>query len=313
MNSREHDGSSSDRTSWSGNKRTEPVREKFEETGSWNEGHWFAVGETLYQGETDFQSVQIVRSLDYGVLVVLDGHTQSAELDEYIYHEALVHPGLIACRNPKSVLVIGGGEGATLREVLRHPGIERVVMVDIDGKFVDLCRNMLPQWHRGAFDDPRVELVISDGKAYIEQTSETFDVLILDVVDAFDEGPATLLYSRAFYRAAKSRLHPDGMLIIQAMELAVGQSRDHGRVLNEIKPLFRHVRSYSCFIPSFWCEWGYIVASDSGNPGALRADEVDGVLAKRELAGVLRFYDGETHHRMFALPLDVRAELARNQ
>ena len=156
--------------------------------------------------------------------MVLDGHTQSAEFDEYIYHEALVHPGLTACRNPRSVLVIGGGEGATLREVLRHPGIERIVMVDIDAKFVDLCREMLPQWHRGAFDDPRVELVFSDGKAFIEQTSEIFDVVILDVVDAFDEGPATLLYTRAFYGAAKSRLRPDGILVIQAMELAVGQT-----------------------------------------------------------------------------------------
>ncbi len=294
---------------WSHTKPTVRPEAIFEETGSWDEGHWYKITETYYEGRTEFQTAAIYETSEYGTMLVLDGIVQSVEDDEYIYHECLTQPALTAHPKPNRVLVIGGGEGATIREVLRHPGIERVVMVDIDRELVEICKVHMPEWHQGAFDDPRVELVIGDGGRYVETTDEVFDVIILDVVDAFDDGPATELYTEQFYRLVSRRLASGGILVIQAMELCGLEYADHCRVLRELRPVFRYTRSYSVYVPSFWCEWGYIVASDEVDVAAVEPKEIDAVLMRRGIEAQLRFYDGAAHRRLFALPKDVRRAL----
>jgi spermidine synthase len=139
----------------------------YRETGTPYEFHSFAARSFLFTGRTAFQEVAILDTQEYGKMLVIDGRTQSAEEDEYIYHEALVHPAMLTHPEPRQVLIIGGGEGASLREVLRYRSVERVVMVDIDRELVELCQKWLPEWHQGAFQDPRVELVFADGKDYI--------------------------------------------------------------------------------------------------------------------------------------------------
>ncbi|MBF8299438.1 MAG: spermidine synthase, partial [Dehalococcoidia bacterium] len=119
-----------------------------------------------YAGKTAYQSVEIVETDPMGLTLVLNGTTQSAQMDEFIYHEALVHPALVACPEPRSVLIAGGGEGATLREVLRHNTVQRATMVDLDGELVDICRQHLPTWHQGAFDDSRATVVYADVLKY---------------------------------------------------------------------------------------------------------------------------------------------------
>lgn len=294
---------------WTHTKRETRPKTIFEETGAWAEGHWYEVTETLYEGHTDVQHVAIYETAEYGTMLVLDGIIQSVEEDEYIYHESLVHPALTAHPMPKRVLVIGGGEGATVREILRHPGIERVVMVDIDAELVEICKTRLRAWHQGAFDDPRVTLVIGDGGRYVETTDQMFDVIIIDVVDAFDDGPATDLYTERFYRLVRRRLASGGVLAVQAMELCGLEYTDHCRMLRELRPVFRYTRSYSVFVPSFWCEWGYVVASDEIDVAALEPADIDAVLTRRGVAAQLRCYDGATHRRIFTLPKDLRLAL----
>ncbi len=295
--------------SWSHNKLQVRPESIFEETGSWAEGHWYEVTGLIYEGRTAFQRVAIYDTAEYGAMLVLDGIIQSVEEDEYIYHECLVQPALTAHPRPRRVLVIGGGEGATIREVLRHPDVSRVVMVDIDGELVELCKTHMRPWHQGAFGDPRVQLVIGDGKRYVETANEMFDVILIDVVDAFDDGPAAALYGEEFYRLVRGRLASGGILAVQAMELCGTEHADHRRVLREMHPVFRYTRSYSVFIPSFWCEWGYIVASDEIDVAAVRPDEIDGVLVRRGVEAQLRFYDGGAHRRLFTLSKDVRRVL----
>jgi len=151
----------------------------FFETTTPVEGHMHAIVRTLIQAQTKFQQVEIMETASYGKCLVLDGRIQSSQHDEFIYHEALVHPGLLAVEGaPKSALVIGGGEGATLREFLRYPSLTRAVMVDIDGEVVELCKRHLPEMHQGAFDDPRTELRHEDARAYLERTSDRFDLIV---------------------------------------------------------------------------------------------------------------------------------------
>lgn len=287
----------------------------YTEAGTPHELHNFAVKSFLYTGRTSFQEVAILDTYEYGKMLVIDGKTQSAEDDESIYHEALVHPAMLTHPYPRRVLIIGGGEGATLREVLRYRSVERVVMVDIDRELVELCQKLLPEWHEGAFQDPRVELVFTDGQEYVEQTPDTFDVILIDVCDALTGGPAMGLYTEDFYRHTGERLTPGGLLVVQGMELSGLDYADHVTVRDTLLQVFSVVRSYSTFIPSFWSEWGFLVASDGLDPAALSRDQLAerlggrGPVGMEELGPALDFYDSDAHIRMFTLPKNVRAAL----
>ncbi len=284
----------------------------FMDTGPWNESHQFAVEKIIFSGRTQFQEVTIFETHEYGEMLAIDGLVQSAEDDEYIYHESLVHPALIAHSAPRNVLVIGGGEGATIREVLRHPSIQRVVMVDIDRELVELCKEHLDDWHLNAFDDPRVELVIADGKEFIAQSQEKFDCIIIDLTDTLDEGPALALYTEEFYRAVKAHLAPSGLLVVQAMELTGLDYADHLTVRRTLQRLFRHVNSYAAFVPSFWSTWGYVIANDHVDVSQIPSRQVDELLRARGLEAKLKYYDGQTHNHIFTLSKDVRTVLGQS-
>ncbi len=287
----------------------------YRETGTPYEVHSFAARSFLFTGRTAFQSVAILDTQEYGKMLVIDGRTQSAEEDEYIYHEALVHPAMLTHPDPRRVLIIGGGEGATLREVLRYRSVERVVMVDIDQELVELCQKWLPEWHQGAFQDPRVELLFADGKDYFEHAPTAFDVVIIDICDALEEGPALALYTESFYRDVQRRLTSGGLLVVQAMELSGLDYADHLKVRDTLLRVFPVVRSYATFIPSFWADWGFLIASDGLDPALLPPDllmdrlSARGAAGAEHLAPLLDFYDLDAHVRMFALPKDVKARL----
>src|SRR5262249_38062010 len=152
---------------------------------------------------------------------------QSSFDDEALYHEMLVQPAMLLHPNPRSVLIVGGGEGATLREVLAHNQVRSVTMVDIDQQAVDLCRQFLPSWSRGAYEDPRARVVYDDGRKFIEETDELYDVVIIDVVDMLAEGPAFRLYTREFYRHLRKRMRPDAIVTIQGLEFSHSQYKQH--------------------------------------------------------------------------------------
>lgn len=293
---------------WTHNPRRTAPRAIFEEDASWPEGHWYEIAATIFETETEEQEVRILETVEYGRILVLDGHLQSAEEDEEIYHEALVQPAMLLHPAPRSVLIVGGGEGATAREALKHPSVARVVMVDIDGELVEICREHLPSWHCGAFEDPRLELVIGDGLDYVAAGDERFDIVILDLVDAFEDGPSEALFAEGFFREVKRRLAPGGVLAVQAMELNPNGVEDHAVVRRNLRPVFAHLASYSTMVPSFWSEWGFLLASDVHDPVALAPEEADARIAARGLD--LKAMDGPTLQRMRTLSKPVRTLLA---
>ena len=268
------------------------------------------VNRIIYTGRTAYQHVTIQDTASFGRTLVLDAKTQSTELDEFVYHEALVQPSLIAHPEPREVFVAGGGEGATVREVFSHGAVNRAVMVDIDGEVVELCRRYLPDHHRGAFDDPRLELHHLDALKYLEETPQRFDVAIMDIPDPLEEGPAYLLYTQEFYELLKARLNPEGIMVAQSGPTGPAfYQQCFAAVAKTIGSVFPSVFAYETFVPSFGSTWGFVVGSLGPDPSALSVEEVDRRIRER-VGQELRHYDGVTHRGMFSLPRYLRTAMA---
>jgi spermidine synthase len=275
------------------------------------EGHMHAIVRTIVGAKTKYQTVEIMELASYGKALVLDGRIQSSQADEFVYHEALVHPGLLAAPAPPvTALVIGGGEGATVREILRYPSIRRVVMVDIDGEVVELCKRHLPEMHQGAFDDPRTEVRIEDARAYLAATRDTFDYVCIDLVEPLDEGPACLLFTREFYGLVRDRLSASGTMTMQAGMTKIGEINFFSAVHRTLREVFPVVRAYQAFISCFGTPWGFMVAAKAGDPRTIAPEAVDQRL-RDGVTGELVFYDGQAHRHLFSLPKHLSTALGR--
>lgn len=293
-----------------------PAPAEFPLTGVWfydrytsAEVHAHRAGRVIARARTAYQDVVIQEFEHLGRCLVIDGKIQSAEVDEYIYHELLVHPAMLAHPHPRRVLVCGGGEGAALREILRHPSVESVVMVDIDAELVVLCREHLLGWHRGAFDDRRVQVRHGDARAFVETTSEQFDVVINDITDPIEGAPSKLLFTREFHTAVTRVLGSDGIFATQAIGIHYDATdRLHAMIHRTVRDVFPHTRSYCEYVMSFDYPWAFVAGSRRPVWGTLAAAEVDRRLQEREIE--LRFYDGETHRRIMSLPKPLRKLIA---
>ena len=267
------------------------------------------VQRALFSGRTEYQHVEVVESNLYGRSLVLDGKTQSTERDEHIYHQALVQPAMLSHSNPARVFIGGGGEGGTLREVLAHPAVQQVTMLDLDAEVVRLCRQYLPQHHQGSFDDPRLTLLHQDARAYLAATDERYDVMVMDLVDPMEGGPAYLLYTEEYYRIAQARLNPGGILVTQSGPAGLLSHQEcFTTIQRTLAQVFAHSRPYQAHIPAFQTLWGFTLAADTELP-ALTAAQVDELLQAR-LGRELTFYDGESHLSMFNLPKFLRTSMA---
>jgi len=251
----------------------------------------------IYSGRSRFQQIDIVDTRMHGRMLFLDGVGQSSERDEFIYHEMLVHPALLSHPEPKSVLVIGGAEGATLREVFRHPGIERVAMVDIDDELIEICKRHLPTWHQGSYDDPRLELITTDGRSYVQECSESFDSIIVDLSDPLEGGPAVLLFTREFYSLLKNRLTSNGAITIQGEGISPQEMPLHACMVNTLKAVFPMVLPYPYTIHSFHRPDAHILVTL--DPGW----SLEGFARRIEGANLqLRYLSPEIARGMFNLP-----------
>ena len=267
----------------------------------------------LWSGKTNFQQMEIMDLASFGRCLVLDGHLQSSQLDEFIYHESLVHPALLSHPNPKTVFIGGGGEGATAREVLSHKSVSRCVMVDIDGKCVEQSKVHLKDWHQGSFDDKRLDLVIDDAKKYIETFDGTFDVIIMDLADPIEGGPCALLYTVEFYKSLIAKLSPDGVFVTQSGPTALNTCNDvFTPLVRTVNKAFGNVTPFMSFVPSFLDNWGFSLARADPKLGTIfdkSEKEIDGLIETR-ISKQLRFFDGLTAKRIVSLPKWLRKEIS---
>jgi spermidine synthase len=276
-----------------------------------DEIHMFKRDRTMVALNTAFQAVEYVQTSAFGHALVLDGLLQSTELDEHLYHEALVHPAMCLHPRPQRVLIIGGGEGATLREVLKHDTVTAVTMVDIDGELVDFCRQQMPTWHAGTFDDPRLTLLHEDGRAFLEQTTDRYDVIITDITDGLSDSPILALYTREFYALCRDRLTDEGVMSVQAFTLTIQRWQEHALIARTIAAAFPIARSYTAFIPSFLLTWGFVLATKTVDPVTVSPATIADRIAARQMATKLRAYDEITHGAYFSLLRELRQNLAQ--
>lgn len=264
----------------------------------------------VHSAQSEFQHIEIIESKPYGQCLMLDGKIQSSSFDEGIYHECLVHPALLAHPNPETVYVGGGGEGATVREILKHKTLKKVTMVDIDKQVVDVSKEYLSHHHDGGFDDPRTNLVIGDAKAYLEDREDKYDIIILDLADPLEGGPCYLLYTQNFYKMAKSKLNPGGILVTQSGPAGM---TFHDEVFSPVnftlRSVFPKVMAYITHIPSFNDMYGFNMASEDGDL-KLSMEEVDKRIKER-ISKPLTFLDGEFYQNVTSLPKYSRDLLAR--
>ncbi|MFZ5646775.1 MAG: polyamine aminopropyltransferase [Bacillota bacterium] len=249
------------------------------------------VVKTLYRDKSQFQDILVADTLQFGRMLLLDGIIQTTVVDEFVYHEMITHVGLNTLDKPRRVLVIGGGDGGSVREILKHPSVEKAVLVEIDGKVIEAAKMYLPEISC-ALDDPRAEVIVDDGIKHVKENKNTYDMIIVDSTDPI--GPAVGLFGAEFYRDVYNALTENGLFVAQT-ESPFFNKDLITRITGDVRSIFPITRLFLANIPTYpGGLWSFTMGSKKYDPL-----EVD-------TAGITRmetkYYNPEIHGSAFVLP-----------
>lgn len=248
----------------------------------------------LHREQTKYQDLLLVDTYQFGRMLVLDGCIMTTEVDEFVYHEMMAHVPLFTHPNPRRVLVVGGGDGGVIREVLKHPTVEEAILAEIDERVIAVCKEYLPSISH-ALDDPRCKIMIGDGIEFVQKHKNAFDVIIVDSTDPI--GPAVGLYAKAFYRSVYEALTEDGLFVAQTESPFVNPQfiRDVQRRVGEVFPI---TTLYWAAVPTYPTGfWSITLGSKKHDP---RTVDVRTRFEKLNLE--TKYYDPEYHRMAFHLP-----------
>lgn len=267
------------------------------------------VTKLLAHRTTAFQEMFVVESGAYGKALVLDGKWQTCTGDEFLYHEPIVHAPCALHGSPERVLIAGGADGGALREALKWNTLKEAVVADIDGEVVEACRELLPEIHQGAFDDPRARIAVGDAWELIASTAGQWDVIIADLTDPIEEGPAYKLFTQEFFQLCRRALRPGGIFVNQAGSQSPPLAGLLVRVLNTMSTVFGHTSLITANVPTYGSPWGLALAAN--HELNLRPDpaEIDRRLSGK-LTGSLKMFDGQSLLGMLQSPKHIRDRLA---
>jgi len=258
----------------------------------------YKIDKVLYESNTEHQKMRLLVHPRLGKILTLDDVTQTTEKDEFIYHEMMTHVPILAHGAVRRVLIIGGGDGGILEEALKHPGVEKATMVEIDAGVVEFSKKYLSEICKGAFEDPRTDLVIADGFAFMADSPEKYDVIIVDSTDP--EGPGEILFTREFYRRSKERLTPGGVMVTQN-GVPFMQAEELRTSAKHLRNYFTDVSCYLATIPTY--VGGAMAMGWATDNAALRKVAVETLEARfKPLNLNSRYYTPEVHKAAFALP-----------
>lgn len=276
-----------------------------------DDGQWYT--ETLHSGfrtaiqarhvlfdtDTEHQRLVVIESVRFGKVVFLDGVVQLTTADEFIYHEMLSHVPILAHGSVRDVLIIGGGDGGMAEEVLKHRSIERLTLVEIDAGVIDIAREYLPEVNRGCFDDPRLDLVIADGKTFAATTDRRFDMIVVDSTDPI--GPGEVLFTRAFYRDCKKMLKPGGIIVTQN-GVPFFQADELKQTIGFFSEIFADVSCYIASVPTYM--GGDMAFGWGTDDPAHREVPAETLWQRFRTSGIeTRYYTPDVHKAAFALPV----------
>lgn len=249
------------------------------------------VNKTLHTEQTDFQKLDMIETEEFGNMLVLDGMVMTTEKDEFVYHEMVAHVPLFTHPNPKHVLVVGGGDGGVIREVLKHPSVEKATLVEIDGKVIEYSKQYLPSI-AGKLDDPRVEVKVDDGFMHIANSENEYDVIMVDSTEPV--GPAVNLFTKGFYEGISKALREDGVFVAQTDNPWFHQQLIQ-TVFRDVKETFPITRLYTANIPTYPSGlWTFTIGSKKYDPLEVeesRFHEID-----------TKYYTKDLHKAAFVLP-----------
>jgi len=260
-------------------------------------GQSLRISEMLYDSETEHQRLKVFQNGTFGRVLTLDDVVQTTEGDNFVYHEMLTHVPILAHGAARHVCIIGGGDGGMAREVLRHQSVKKVTMVEIDGGVVEFSKQYLPTLSQGAFDDPRLNLVIADGADFIRTTEGGFDVIIVDSTDPI--GPGEVLFSDTFYGHAKRALTPGGIIVTQN-GVPFMQGDELTNTMRAFQALFADASCYLATVPTYA---GGPMAFGWGTDGDARQTPLATLQDRLAASGLTPdYYTPEVHQAAFALP-----------
>ncbi len=260
------------------------------------------ISKILFSGKSKFQEILIFENPIFGKVLALDNVLQTTENDEFIYHEMLTHVAILSHGKVKKVLIIGGADGGTLREVLSHKTIEKATMVEIDAMALNACKKHMPKLSNGAFSDPRSKIIIADGFEYIKNTDEKFDIIIVDSTDPI--GPGIILFTEEFYTYAKKALNKDGIIVTQN-GIPFSQEQELIDTYNTRKKIFKDNRFYVA--PVFGYIGGFMAfgwATDSNKHFKTSINTL-----RKALPHKMRYYTPKIHKASFCLPTYIQNKL----
>lgn len=263
----------------------------------------FKVERTLFSGVSEFQSVDVVETRGHGRMLLNDGLVMVSERDEFIYHDMITHVPMFVHPNPKSVLIIGGGDGGTAREVLKHEGVEKVTMVEIDEMVVNACREFIPQTS-SMLDHPKMNLIIGDGVQFVRESKELFDVILVDSTDPI--GPAQPLFGPDFYNNVFERLSDNGVVVSQG-ESPFLNKETQASLLSILNNIFPKVSVYNFSNLTYpGGLWSFTFATKGLHP--LKDFKADKVAA----SGIdFEYYTADIHRAAFSLPAFMKKNIAK--
>ena len=268
----------------------------------------FPQAQRLALVDSPYQRIEVWDTPQLGRLFTLDGRPMTSTGDEFIYHECMVHPAALTHPSPRAALVLGGGDGGAARQLLKHPDIARIVVAELDEQVVRLTREHLPEVHGGAFDDPRVELVIGDAAHYVAAAAPgQFDLVVFDLTPP--DSPAAGLYTPSFYAQLKRVMSP-----LAALSVHLGSPYFHAQrvagLLDDLREAFAIVRTISAFVPLYGSLWMMATASDTLDPAALSETTLAERLAARRIHS-LKHYDPAMHAALLSASPSVRDKLSQ--
>ena len=256
------------------------------------------VKEHLYHAKSDFQTIDVIDTYEFGRILVLDGAVMLSDRDESAYHEMLVHVAAFTHPNPTRALVIGGGDGGTVRELLKHDSIESIDLVEIDNLVVDISRKYFPQLS-GGFDNPRTHIHYQDGIEFVKNVKDKYDLVLVDSIDPV--GPAVGLFEKPFYENVFHCLKDDGILSVQA-ESSLYNAHVSVEIAARLKELFPLVKPYLTFIPTYPSgQWVFVTASKKYDP--LQPSRLGDI---PRMESELKYYNADIHQAAFALTMELR-------
>jgi spermidine synthase len=255
-------------------------------------GYFYSVNKRLHSCATAFQKLDLVETDEFGRVLILDGITQIAEKNEFQYHEPMVHPALCTHPNPRRILVIGAGDGAILREVLKYPMVESVDLAELDEGVIKFSKKYLGSIHRNAFDDKRVRVHIVDGRNFVGNHPGSFDVVIMDMTDPF--GPSKYLYTKDFFHMVKKSFRTPHGVFSMHTESPITRPKTFACIQKTLQSVFSCVRPFYVYIQMYAVLWSITTASDASDMAALSPTQIDKKLKKNNIIG-LKMYNGDIH------------------